>query len=70
MKISRFMARIKPGTRTRIPPFVMKKLGLTYGGKVNFRVTDEGKVEVTRALTPAEQRFERLRVRLLVARET
>lgn len=65
MTIVKFASRIRVGRLIRIPPVVIKRLGLVAGSQIDCHVTVSGKIEITRALTPDERRNKRLRERLL-----
>lgn len=67
MRKIRFTARIKPGRILRIPPGVIKRLGLDAGSKINCRLVD-GRIELTKVLPPDELRLQKLRERLRTGR--
>jgi antitoxin component of MazEF toxin-antitoxin module len=58
-----FRTRLRPGRAIRIPPSVVKRLGLSEWCEVDVRI-DGNKLVVTKAMTPTERRIKRLRDRL------
>jgi len=63
MRTRKFTARIKPGRILTISPIVRKRLRVAVGSRIDFRVSEEGVITVTKALTPAEQRVAKFRER-------
>lgn len=64
MKILSASTRIKLGRFVRISPAIQKRLKLAVGDQVECQLTKDGGLEITKALTSAQQRVKRLRVRL------
>jgi len=58
-----FRTRLRPGGAIRIPPIIVKRLGLSEGCEVDVRI-EGNKLVVTKAMTPTERRIKRLRDRL------
>lgn len=59
-----FVTRIKIGRALQIPPRLMKGLGVGAGDRLDFRITADGAVVVTKVRTPVQRRIDRLRARL------
>lgn len=64
MRAVRITTRIKLGRIITIPPIIRRRLQLAVGDQVDCRVTGRGRIEVTKVLTPIEQRIQKLRKRL------
>jgi bifunctional DNA-binding transcriptional regulator/antitoxin component of YhaV-PrlF toxin-antitoxin module len=65
MRNKKFVIRIKPGGVLTVPPAVVKRLGVTVGGDVDFiSSTGSGAISITKALSAQERRIARLRERL------